>query len=199
MDEEIEESYQRFLCCDNLKEFLSLWASFYENEVYIPGYLSKFVAAGDNPEATFEMGKKFQEITKCGVICTSSQVTILGKQKGYITAFINQSIRKELVEDLNRYSGIVAFTSKIFYKQDCYEGHDSIYVTYDKNCKGYSRVHAGDGGDYGSYSFIRKYLNNAMCKIFNSEDYCFLTIINPSYESSPEYCIDVLLECLKEN
>ena len=199
MDEEIEESYKRFLGCNNLEEFLSMWSLFYENKMYVPGYVSKFVGAADNPEATFEMGKKFQEITRLGVICTGSQVTISSRQKGFITAFIPSKIRQKLVENLNRYNNIVAFTSKIFYDQNPYEGHDSIYITYDEDGKGYSRVHAGHGGDYCSYSFIRKYLNNAMCKIFNSENYCLLTIINPSYESSPEDCIDVLLDCLKEN
>ena len=61
MEEEIEESYQTFLYCNNLEEFLSLWSSFYENKIYVPRYLSKFVGAEDNPEATFEMGEKFQK------------------------------------------------------------------------------------------------------------------------------------------
>ena len=176
------------------RQFLHLWELFYSNEICIPGYYGSFVDEdGDNPEATFELGNKFKEINRHRVICFDSQVGIVGNQKGYVTAYVPKIMAEPLSQELNRYSGIVAFYSE---KQD----NDSIineglYVTYDNSEEEKDRRTLGKPFtqvgriDFSSMEFIQEWLSKSMRKVISEWNYYQLTIVAPCFDSPSEYII----------
>lgn len=199
----IKKSKKLFNRCKTIKDFLELWSKFYENEIYLPGYYGKFVSLeGDNPQATLDMGKKFEQITLKGVIPFDSQVTIPYIQKGYISALVNKEYMHQLCALLNRYNNIIAFSFNLNGDDD---GADYLYVTYEQHPKetpvgkmvGKQRTQVG-GADTSMMTFIHEWINEHLQSIINEYTYCQLTIINPSFESDPEYIIDVLLEAVNE-
>ena len=104
----MDRSKRRFLRAQNVVEFMELWSKFYENGICIPTYLSTFLQGSDNNKlATEELGLKLKEIARRGFLATDSQVTVPGYQKGYITGYVPEKLARILVQELNRYSGIV--------------------------------------------------------------------------------------------
>ena len=182
---------RKFKKCSTMEEFLSLWSLFYENKICIPGYYGSFIGATDNPEATFDLGKKFQFITKKGILVHSSQVTIPQKQKGYISAYVPNTIIRKLTKDLNMFNNIVAFNYALNEYED-QEGARDLFVTIKD---GVNTTHVSELNKTTIY-FIHKWMDIKLRRIFNTCDYGHLVIVNPSYESDPEYVIDVLCQTI---
>ena len=127
-NEEIALSKKIFKSANTVSEFMDLWSTFYENKICIPTYLSKFVGADDNPQATLELGKKLKEIAKRGFLAIDSQVGIPGYQKGYLVGFLPNSMIDIVIPNLNRYSGIIAFSLDIINA-----AAEGLFVTYDQD------------------------------------------------------------------
>jgi hypothetical protein len=193
-----EESLLKFKECNSLEEFLHLWSLFYENKIYIPTYGSKFDKSNKSNKSKnkSENIAKFQKITKAGIICLSSQSVIPGKQKGYITAYALQSSRSKLLEELNRYDGIVALGCEIT-ESNAF----TTYVTYENVAVNERRMNGKavtsvGGGDPSLYYILDR--ESSQCTQFiNAENYFYLTIIAPHYASSPDYCLDILEKSLR--
>lgn len=67
-DKDRNISKDKFNKVKKLNQFIELWSGFYDNKICIPTYMDNFVGAEDNPDATMEMGRKFQEIVSYGII-----------------------------------------------------------------------------------------------------------------------------------
>lgn len=191
-----EESLLKFKECKTLEEFLHLWSLFYENKIYIPTYNSKFLRSANKSKNKSENIAKFQKITKAGIICLSSQSVIPGKQKGYITAYALQSSRSKLLEELNRYDGIVGLGCEIMDSNAF-----TTYVTYEnvavneRRMNGKSVTSVG-GGDPSLYNILDREFSQCT-QFINAENYFYLTIIAPHYASSPDYCLNILEKSLQ--
>lgn len=196
-----------FMGCKTIDEFLHLWAKFYANQACIPSYYANFINLDDDDrQASYQLGQKFKKITLKGIICMDSQDTKPYEQKGYIDALVPNAIIRALTSYLNRYNNIVAFNYDLSkYKVGIPSLRDLI-VTFDSSHKDRMlnqemRFPTGDafthvGNMYNQIYHIDPWLNNQMKKIINTSTYSQLTIINPSYDSNPEYIIDVLLDAV---
>ena len=185
-------------------EFMEIWSQFYENKICIPTYLDKFVGADDNPEASYELGKKLKEISQRGVLAVNSQVGIPGNQKQYIIGFMPTKMAEIVIRNINRYSGIVAFYGDIEEK-DTTKG---LYVTYDafqdliktgaeeKEMYGDPYTHIM-GADVDSFEQIREWMSKDVKKKINKKRYSHFVIIGPSFDDPPEYIFDKLVEVLR--
>jgi len=202
---ELEFSKNIFLNAKTVIEFMNLWSKFYENKICIPTYLSKFVGASDNPEATLELGLKLKEITQRGVLSVDSQVGIPGNQKQYIVGFMPTKMADIVITEINRYSGIVAFYGDIEEK-DTTKG---LYLTYDaldkrieesvqvKKMLGEPYTHI-TGADESAFKSIRKWMSKSVKKKINKERYSHFVIMAPCFTAPPEYIFDKLVEVLRE-
>jgi len=193
-DDETRDYFkQQFYACHTVNDFLQLWSTFYENKVCLPSYYSTFVNDnGDNPQATLELGKKFKAITLMGVIPMDSQVTIPFKQKGYIHALAPTNIVRFIATDLNRYNNIIAFNYNL--TESCV-GARNLFVTYnDDFITGEPYTHVGTMDNYVYY--INAWINSTLKGKINVNTYQQLVIVNPSFDSSQEYIVDVLLNVL---
>ena len=133
-DEDMERSRVEFLKAESVVEFMELWSRFYENGICIPTYLSTFLEGSDRNEfATRELGLKLKDIARRGFLATDSQITIPGEQKGYITGYVPEKMAQILAEELNRYSGIVAFYNDIKEFEESVSA--GLYVTYDSTAE----------------------------------------------------------------
>lgn len=202
--QEIEISKKIFLSAKTVVEFMDLWSKFYENKICIPTYLSKFIGAGDNPEASEELGKKFKEISKRGVLAIDSQVGIPGSQKQYITGYMSTNLADVVIPELNRYSGIVAFYGPIV-EMDTTDG---LYVTYDvddeeKEEGAKIKKMLGEpftsirGADTYSFADIREWMSRPVKKKTKKDKYSHFVIIDPCFSDPSEYIFDKLLEVLR--
>jgi len=202
-DAEFEISKKIFRSAQTVVDFMDTWSKFYENKICIPTYYSKFIEAEDNPEATKELGLKFKEIARRGVLAIDSQVGIPGNQKQYIVGFISPRLADIVIPEMNRYSSIVAFYSPIK-DIDTTEG---LYVTYDvdetERKKGAeNKKMLGDpytvlrGSDVDSWKSIRDWMSKPVKK--KTKDYVYFTITSPCFGMHSEYIFDKLLEVLRE-
>jgi len=195
-----KESKLLFKKCQTLDEFLELWSMFYENKIWLPYMYGLFVGSTDNPQATFNMGEKFKQMTQKGIIVHSSQVTIPYIQKGYINAYVPRKIIGDICIQLNRYNNIIAYANDLNSEDDI---NYYLYVTYEQHPKevpsklmvGKERTHVG-GIDYTVMYSIHKWINQELSETIKSNNYVELTVINPCFDSNPEYVIDVLLEVI---
>src|SRR5205809_947933 len=88
----------------------------------------KFIFAQRKSE-TKELGLKLKEIARRGFLGLDSQITIPGYQKGYLVGYVSEKMASLLAEELNRFSGIVAFYSDVKEFKEIFG--ESLYVTYD--------------------------------------------------------------------
>jgi hypothetical protein len=197
------QSYLEFYNANTLQQFLFLYAKFYSNQICTPFYFGSFVNSeeGDNPQATFELGQKFKQITYKGVLVVNSQVTMPYQQKAYIISYVPINMAIPLVSELNRYNGIIAFFYNLNEQQ---RGARGLYVTYDNDenlnemfnfTTGEPYSHVGSV-DKTALIYIQKWLNPAMKKIINDKTYYQLTIIDANYNSQETHLVDVLLDVL---
>lgn len=202
----IAESEKKFKNAKTIKEFLHLWSKFYNNEICIPTYLDVFVGGEDNEQATYEMGRKFQQIVKSGVIPHDFQVNDPTSQKAYVSAFAPSEITSYLTEYINRYPGFVAFYQDIESK-DYPRG---LYVTYDPDeaqSVGSRRmgVFMGDAfTDVGSpreeaFDFIDEWLSKPVRKILNKNNYNHLAVVDTQPNAKPDRILDVIINALNDN
>jgi len=208
-EKERKKSEKLFKKAETVVEFMEIWSKFYLNEVCIPTYLDKFIGAEDNPEATIELGKKLEEITKRGVLAIDSQVNIPGNQKGYIYGYIPNKMADLVITNLNRYSGIVAFYSDIRdFRKENINVNEGLFVTYDAlseeieksvvNKKMLGKPYTTLGSsEVESLKFIREWLNDKLSKKIKAKNYKFFTVISPCFDSPPELVFDKLLEVLR--
>lgn len=204
---DMEKSKAVFLKCKTVVEFMETWSKFYENEICIPTYLSKFVGAEDNPQATYSLGKKLKEIARRGFLATNSQVNIAGNQKSYMVGYIPNKMAGLLARELNRYSGIVAFYNDIEDYDISKNIHSGLYVTYDalddeisesaKNKKmtgePFSVIPANDD----SLDDIREWMSKEVKKKINKNTYKYFVCISACFDAEPEYLFDKVLEVLR--
>lgn len=200
-------SKKKFHKAKSLEQFLELWSKFYNNEICIPTYYNTFVGAGDNPDATFEVGKKFQDIVKHGIIPTNYQPNSLKDlQKGYINMFVPNELVDYLSTYINRYPGYVAFWNDI---ADDFV-INGLVVTYDPDEKEREvsqkvGVFMGDpfsmmgyaGGD--DYDFIEEWINNNVKEDFNKDTYKYFTVVDTIPTEKPNRIIDIVLIALRDN
>ena len=202
-DAELEISKKIFLSAKTVAGFMDIWSKFYENKVCIPFYYSKFIGAEDNPEATKELGLKFKEISRRGVLADNSQVGIPGHQKQYITGFMSPRLADVVIPEINRYSGIVAFYGPIV-ELDTTKG---LFVTYDvypeeQKQGAEKKKMLGDpysvlsGPDVSNWNSIRGWMSKPVKK--KTKDYVYFTITSPCFDVPSEYIFDKLLEVLRE-
>lgn len=124
-------SISKFNKIDTLQQFYKLWAEFYSNELCIPTYHAKFIGPiSDNPLLTVQIAERFKKIALQGFVMTDSQEASIERcQKQYITGLIHKKKARDLVDFMNRFSGIVAYHS--FNEDDCTYGP---IVTYEGIC-----------------------------------------------------------------
>lgn len=206
---DIEKSRKIFRDAKNVKQFLQVWSSFYENVVCIPTYLSTFVSDKedhDNIHATLKLGEKLKEITMAGIIPFDSQVTIPGEQKGYMLAYVPLNMAEKLTVELNRYSGIVAY-----YTINSEKLHDAegLYVTYDGTDKEFKQgakigkllgepmTNIGKS-DFTTLESIREWMSKPVRKIISHKNYAFLCVIAPDFYASSEFIFDCILNVVKK-
>ena len=200
---EMKVSKKIFQSAKTVVDFMDTWSKFYENKICIPTYYSKFIEAEDNPEATKELGLKFKEITRRGVLAIDSQVGIPGNQKQYIIGFMSPGLADIVVTEMNRYSSIVAFYSPI---KDIVTT-EGLYVTYDvddvERKQGVeNKKMLGDpfsvlrGPDVDSWNSIREWMSKPVKK--KTKDYVHFVITSPCFGMPSEYIFDKLLEVLRE-
>ena len=206
---DIEKSRKLFKKANTVLKFLEVWSSFYENEVCIPTYLSTFISTGedhDNPQANLKLGEKLKQITLAGIIPFDSQVTISGEQKGYMLAYVPKSIADTLTEELNRYSGIVAYYTTLDTKEG---GAQGLFATYDgtkeegkegaKLGKLFGNPMTNIGStDFGTLESIREWMSKPVKKFINSKNYVFLCVIAPDFSRNAEFVFDCVLNVVKE-
>lgn len=201
-ENEMKTSRKIFETAKTVVDFMDLWSKFYENKICIPTYYSKFIEAGDNPEASKELGLKFKEITRRGVLSVDSQVGIPGNQKQYIVGYISPNLAEVIIPELNRYSGIVAFSSPIVDIQTT----KGLFVTYDVDDKetiegAKNKKMLGEpftilsGPDLDSWETIRTWMSNPVKK--KTKKYEYFVITAPGFDEPSEYIFDKLLEVLK--
>ena len=201
---EREISKKIFQSAKTVVDFMNIWSKFYENKICIPTYYSKFVGAEDS-DASVELGLKLKEIAQRGVLGIDSQVGEPGQQKQYIIGFMPTKMANMVIEELNRYSGIVAFYSDI--KEEVTT--NGLFVTYDPESdediiKGSEeKKMLGDpfsiisGPDEDSFESIRKWMSDKVKKKINKKTYSHFAIIAPCFTAPPEYIFDKLLEVLR--
>jgi len=205
---DMEKSKEIFLKCKTVVEFMEIWSKFYENEICIPTYHSKFVGAEDNPQATRDLGKKLKEIARRGFLATDSQVNIPGNQKSYIVGYLPNKMAKLLSEELNRYSGIVAFYSDIKdFREEDEDVFEHLFVTYDanddeilksaKNNKMSGVPFTTIPSYEGSFDTVREWMSKEVKKKINIGTYKYFVCISPCFDSEPEFLFDKVLEVLR--
>ena len=203
----MKESKKAFHKVKNLKQFKKLWSKFYTNEICIPTYLDNFVGGEDNPQATIEMGKKFQEIVSYGIIPDDFQTNSLkDTQKAYVDMFVPNNLANVLTSYINRYPGYVAFWQHIS-NDDSIKG---LYVTYDPTEKdtemslktnvffGDPYSHLGYGGE-GTFESIQEWLNNNAKKHINKNNFKHMVVIDTMFNEKPDRILDIILYALRDN
>lgn len=219
--EDREKSEKMFKEVRTLQEFLKLWRKFYVNEICIPGYYSNFIGAEDNEHADLSMAKKFQKMTKYGVIPVDFQTNSLKNgQRGYVKILIPNDMANNLTEYINRYEGYVAFWNEL---KDDYV-INGLVVTYDPSKEDvklnqktgvlfgdpFSRLgYAGEA----EFNFIKEWLslnsessnrsssddlNSDMNKIINVDNFKLLTVIDTMPSQAPDRFLNVVLYALKD-
>lgn len=194
------ESYRKFYNVNTLKEFLTLYATFYENQICTPFYYDTFYGnpTGDNKQANYALGQKFKKLTCAGIIVIDSQVTVPYSQKAYIQAFVPNHMIDKLAVELNRHDGIVAFFYDLMQDQ---EGSWGLYVTYD-NDDNDGNFNVATGNPFSHVGKVRaevlmslqEWLNPNMKKIINEQNYAQITIIDAMFNSKEDHILDVLLD-----
>ena len=204
---DMEKSRREFLKAKTVVEFMELWSRFYENGICIPTYYSTFLEGGDkNVFATKELGLKLKEIARRGFLAIDSQITIPGEQKGYIIGYVPEKMAILLAEELNRYSGIVAFYNDI---KDFSESVSAgLYVTYDREegeiIDVKSRKMPGNpftavgNTDSQSFDMIREWMSKPVKKKMTHSRYKYFILISPCHDSPPHLVFDTLLTVLRE-
>ena len=200
-------SRDKFNKVKTFQGFIDLWSKFYTNEICIPTYLDNFVGAGDNPDATIEMGKKFQEIVSYGIIPHNFQTNSLeDTQKAYVDMYVPNELASVIAEYINRYPGYVSFWQDI--KDEFTLG--DLVVTYDpteeerKNSvkKGvffgdpFSRLGYAGQDDF---DFISEWLSKKAKKIINKDNFKQVTVIDTIPTAKSDRILDVILYALRDN
>lgn len=205
-EQDMEKSKRQFLKAESVVKFMELWSRFYENGICIPTYLSTFLDGDDKNEfATRELGLKLKEIARRGFLAIDSQITIPGEQKGYLIGYVPEKMAILLAEELNRYSGIVAFYNDIKdFSEDVSAG---LYVTYDSDERGVvaeGRRMSGNpftavgNTDSQSFDMIREWMSKPVKKKMTSTRYKYFVVISPCHDSPPHLVFDTLLAVLRE-
>lgn len=206
-EKNMENSKRQFLKAETVVEFMELWSRFYENGICIPTYLSTFLEGDDKNEfATKELGLKLKEIARRGFLAIDSQITIPGEQKGYIIGYVPEKMAILLAEELNRYSGIVAFYNDIKdFSEDVSAG---LYVTYDRQegeiIDVNSRKMPGSpftsvgNTDSDSFEMIREWMSKPVKKKMTASRYKYFILISPCHDSPAHFVFDTLLAVLRE-
>jgi hypothetical protein len=204
-----EQSRKTFLEAKTMVDFMKLWSSFYENKICIPTYFASFIGGEDNEQATHELGLKFKEITRRGFLAVDSQLTIPGNQKGYIVGYLPNKMAELVTTELNRYSGIIAFSSDLKdYRKDNIDVAENFYITYDaidetivesaKIGKMLGEPFTNVGSvDLYPFELIREWMSKPLQKKFIPNKYKYITIVAPCFDSPAEYIFDKLLEVLR--
>ena len=202
-EKDMENSKRQFLKAESVVEFMELWSRFYENGICIPTYLSTFLEGDDKNEfATKELGLKLKEIARRGFLAIDSQITIPGEQKGYIIGYVPEKMAILLAEELNRYSGIVAFYNDIKdFSEDVSAG---LYVTYDSEKIAEGRRMSGNpftsvgNTDSQSFDMIREWMSKPVKKKMTVTRYKYFVVISPCHDSPSHLVFDTLLAVLRE-
>jgi hypothetical protein len=200
-------SRSKFQKVRSYTEFLEIWSSFYQNRICIPTYFDTFVGAEDNPQATQEIGDKFREIVKHGVIPYDFQTNLPGIQKEYITAFVPTDLIQNLSIYINRYPGYIAFGQTLKstdYIQDLYVTYDATDIEIKKSIQ--TGVFLGDPftligyNGVDEFSYIQEWLDSDfVTKTFNPKHFGHITIIDTEPSAPKERVVDTLLAALKDN
>lgn len=202
--EDIEKSEKLFMQARTYTQFLDLWSKFYTNEICIPTYLDNFVGGEDNPQATNEMGRKFQRIVGLGVIPIDFQTTIPGHQKGYVDALCPKDLAGPICEYINRYPGFVAFYKPID------EEIKYLYVTYEdteEKLKEYARMGVMLGTPYSHVGspitepleFVHDWLSPDLSYVINDRNFVQLIIIDTTFTGPDDKILNVLVNALSDN
>lgn len=188
------------------EEFFDTWGKFYENKICIPGYISNFIGSSDNPQATFDMGKKFKEITSYKIIPYDFQTNSLESgQKAYINMFVPYNLSRYLPRYINRYPGYVAYSQPIL----GYSGPLDLIVTYDASSEEakmnkktgilFGEVSTGLGEDgKETFEYIQEWLNDSVKSVFNEDDYMNVTVIDTIPSEKSDRILDLVLTALKD-
>lgn len=200
---EMEESKEIFMKAKTVVEFMEIWSRFYENKICIPTYYSKFIGGPDNPQANIQLGHKLKEIAIRGFLAIDSQVGIPNEQKGYLIGFLPNTMVEMVVDNLNRYSGIISFYSNIknFNGEVC----ENLYVTYDPTEAISSDANKMPGTPYtqigrpdsDSFETIREWMSEKVKRKIKAKKYKYVVILAPCFDSPSEFVFDKLLEVLR--
>lgn len=144
-----EISRKLFLRAKTWRQLVQLWVKFYSNEICLPTYYASWIGGTDNPLATFDIGKRYANISlKSGLIFSDGQQgSLLYQQREYLSGFTISSyepVIHKICEEMNRISGMIAF----YWTEDYYPNIDyskeledieeldneirGLYVTYDE-------------------------------------------------------------------
>lgn len=187
-------------------KFFDAWSKFYVNEICIPTYFGTFVGGTDNPQASFEIGHKFQQITKYGIIPYDFQVNSLEDgQKAYLNMFVPSDLARYLTLYINRYPGYVAYWQYIGDHVGTYD----LAVTYqatpaEKEVTIKNGILLGEDstwvGNAGSDDFetIQTWLTNRVKKDINVDNYRQVTIIDTLPGERQDRILDVTLTALND-
>ena len=186
------------------ESFFNMWGKFYENKICTPGYNANFVGSSDNPQATFNIGKKFKEITSYKIIPHNFQTNSLEKgQKAYVNMFVPYILSRYLPRYINRYPGYVAFFQPI----EGYAGPLDLFVTYDATPEevkmtkktgvlfGEETTAIGDDGKE-TFDFIQEWLNDSVKSKLGK--YMQVTVIDTIPSENQSRILDMILTALKD-
>jgi len=200
------KSKEIFSQAKTYSQFLDLWSKFYINEICIPTYFASFIGDNDNKYATIEMGKKFQTITKYGLIPVNFQTNSLKSgQKAYVNLYATETVSSIITEYINRYPGFVAFYQDVN-GESCVNG---LFVTYDPDKEQRKKtmktgVFFGDpfshmGTKSEDIDTIREWLTLPLLNVITNENFKEVIIIDTIPTEKSDRILDLLLNTLKDN
>ena len=203
-------SENTFKQSQTLEQFLTLWGSFYLNQICIPTYSGTFVGTEDNEAATFEMGGKFIEMIRYGLVPIDSEITENNLRYKYGYRFLALGIDPSTIDDV-QWGYVMAFVPKNILIRlsnllNTYDNIESIYIELDTGINNLQQIFLSNNTlDYfmdqetaiDSMDMIRTWLNESVKRSFNIQNYGFISVWNTLATSPADYVFDTIIHALQ--
>lgn len=204
----ISISENKFKQAQTFEQFLTLWISFYLNQICIPTYPDTFTGSEDNDYYTFEMGHKFIEMIRYGLIPIDYEITDNNLRSKYRDQYLELGINPNIVDDV-QWGYVIAFVPKNILMKlsnslNTYDNIISIYIELDTGNNNLQQVSNNEINfaidqemAIEDMNRIREWLNESVKSIFNVQNYGFIGVWNTLATSPSEYVFNMIIRALQ--